>query len=211
MVWPEILKSIRPDIQEKLSIPVHDIAAGTEESFELRIPSVNTLYSSLLDSKTLFFNPDKYIIRTKAALNKSDSKLPAQHLHATYELKLKAPLSSVLRGGVLGALLHALLILAYRARNAKHEHNGRWKERAKELAIQSLISFFSSSIISVTAILLLYRLGNANLPITVAANDYLGGVIVGLFSYTVGKALYPQLFGKDHLVDLTKEEKPKEV
>ena len=70
---------------------------------------------------------------------------------------------------------------------------------------------YCGSIISVTAILLPHRLGNANLPITVTANDYLGGVIVGLFSYTIGNALYQQFFGKDHLLDLTKEEKPKEV
>ena len=105
-------------------------------------------------------------------------------------------MNAVLRGGVIGALLLSLFVPAYRVlykrEKSTHKNNGT----LRDVFAQFITFLISGSVVSITAILLIHRMGSANLPISFTVNDYLGGVIVGLFSYVIGDTLYKQFFEK---------------
>lgn len=192
ILLPESMKSIRSNkIKETFDAPIHQLKEGSERIYRWGIPRAQMpLLKSLYDVETLLFLPGTYVIRSEVVFSESGSSAH-QSMYATYELNLEPPLSAVLRGGVLGALLLAFFVPAYRVIQAK----GQRKIPIKDILSQSLVFFMAGSVVSITAILLLHRLGSLNLPITIVVNDYLGGVVVGLFSYTIGNTLYRQFFG----------------
>lgn len=115
-------------------------------------------------------------------------------MEQTAEITLAPPLSAVVRGGILGALFLAIFVPAYRKLHAVK--TGRAERTEKPLA-QALTFFLAGSVVSTITILLLQRLGNLDLPIMITVKDYLGGMVIGLFSYKIGDALYGYLFSNE--------------
>ncbi len=194
---PQSLSAIRPDFNEIITDELHAIGGEDERIYSFGIPRVDMpIVESLFDSETLFFVPGKYRLRAEVVLKESGTEKGIRNLYATTELTLEPPLSAVLRGGVIGALLLALFVPAYRILY-KRQHDDNQGAGALRFAFgQFVVYFLSGSVVSITAILLIHRIGSANLPISITVNDYLGGIIVGLFSYVIGNALYNQFFEK---------------
>jgi len=195
VLLPEVIASTRGSQLEKFRTDLHTVSRGNEKIYRLHIPVYHkTLLAALLDPVTLFFVPGTYILRSEAVFTESGGK-GSQSIYAQQDLSLEAPLSALLRGGVLGALLLALFVPAYRALKSLHSGE-RMSATIGGLFFQGLLFLLSGSVVSITAILLLQRIGNLELPITLDVNDYLGGVVIGLFSYPVGNALYDRFFGE---------------
>ena len=194
---PQSLSAIRPDFNEIITDELHAIGGEDERIYSFGIPRVDMpIIESLFDSETLFFVPGKYRLRAEIVLKESGTETGIRNLYATTELTLEPPLSAVLRGGVIGALLLALFVPAYRILYKRHHFADKDSGALRFAFGQFVVYFLSGSVVSITAILLIHRIGSANLPISITVNDYLGGIIVGLFSYVIGNALYNQFFEK---------------
>ena len=190
---PESILALRPGILERSKIQKHMVSEGSERIYRFNIPSVHMpFFKAISNAETLLFSPGMYNIRAEVIFFESGKELTSQSIYATYDLEFEPPLSAVLRGGVLGALLLALFVPAYRVLNPKSGTD----ISIKKIILQSLTFFLAGSVVSITAILLLHRVGDLELPITLAVNDYLGGVVIGLFSYSIGNTLYRQFFGE---------------
>jgi hypothetical protein len=191
ILLPEAIRATRRDtLPETLEAQVQPLAPGSDRIYRLGVPTMRrSVFEILTDFRTLIFLPGTYVIRAVVEYTET-GEAGRQSLSTTYELPLEPPLSSVISGGVLGALLLALFIPVYRVLNAVV----RARPAPKRPVIQGLVFLAAGSIVSTTAILLLQRLGDLNLPITVDVNDYLGGIVVGLFSYKIGDVLYSQFF-----------------
>lgn len=188
VILPPALVALRPRLNEKLVDQSYELSPGSQRIHPLRIGSVSlSLYEVLFNVHTLLFIPGEYTMRVQVEFKNSNPNAVRQMGYATQAVPLAAPLSSLLRGGVLGALLLAIFVPAYR----------RLKEQSRgfaALSTQFVVFLVSGSVVAVTAILLLQRLGGLNLPITIEVKDYLGGIVVGLFSYKIGDVLYAQFF-----------------
>lgn len=193
---PEGLASIRPKFKNKINKELHAINAEDERIYSFGIPRVEMpLWQSIWDLNTLLFVPGTYRLRAEVILKKSGQDTGTRSLYASTELNLEPPLLSALRGGIIGALLLALFVPAYRA--LQQMTSQTVGILARESAKQFIIYVLSGSVVSIIAILIIHRVGSANLPISISVNDYLGGILVGLFSYVIGNSLYNQFFKKD--------------
>lgn len=192
---PQSLAAIRPDFKEIITNELHAIGGEDERIYSFGIPRVDMpIVESLLDSETLFFVPGTYRLRAEVVLKESGNEKGVRSLYANAEVTLEPPLNAVLRGGVIGALLLALFVPAYRILYKRHTAGAQGMTAFRFAFGQFIVYFLSGSVVSITAILLIHRIGSANLPISITVNDYLGGIIVGLFSYVIGNALYNQFF-----------------
>jgi hypothetical protein len=108
-------------------------------------------------------------------------------------ISFKPPLSSLLVGGIIGAMLLAIFMMIFKAR--KHRVNRDTIKRVPSGLFRLLILFFFGSIVSVITILLIQRLSDFKLPISLKVEDYLGGIIIGMLSLKLGDSLY-ELFVK---------------
>ena len=199
---PQSLAAIRPEFNEIITDELHAIGGEDERIYSFGIPRVDMpIVESLLDSETLFFVPGTYRLRAEVVLKESGNEKGIRSLYANAELTLEPPLNAVLRGGMIGALLLALFVPAYRILYKRHTSGGQSTTAFRFACSQFLVYFLSGSVVSITAILLIHRIGSANLPISITVNDYLGGIIVGLFSYVIGNALYNQFFEKGNKSD----------
>jgi len=188
ILLPESIEAIRANLGnwKNFEVETHEVRPGSERIYRMHIPGVN---SSVFDLESLFFVPGNYVIRSEIIFKESGKEI-SQSMYSTYEIELEPPLSAVLRGGVIGALLLAVFVPAYRILHKRKDE----KIKIRDLLGQAVTFFLSGSVVSITAILLLQRLGNLALPISITVNDFLGGIVVGLFSYSIGNALYKQFF-----------------
>lgn len=188
---PEALRELHADtLPRDIAGGVRTISPGSEILYRLRIPSAKqSILEGFFETRTLLFTPGEYVVSAEVEYVEPPDASP-QSMYTTYQLSLKPPLSAVLRGGVLGALLLAIFVPAYRVLH------GRTAEatRARSALQQAATFLVAGSVVSIIAILLLQRVGGLELPVNVAVNDYLGGVIIGLFSYKIGDVLFQQFF-----------------
>jgi hypothetical protein len=191
---PKSLNVIRNDsLKEDLGIHLHSLNCGSEKIYRMGIPRVKqSILKTIFDTETLIFPPGSYPIKTEVVLKESGSD-EFQSIYATTLISLEPPLNAILRGGIIGALLLALFIPTYKALRSK----SKTKKIEMSLFSRSLILFIAGSVVATIAILLIHRFDNLSIPITIEVNDFLGGIIVGLFSYSIGNKLYEQLFGSE--------------
>lgn len=194
---PQGLSAIRPNFNESIQSQLHGILGNDQRVYSFVIPRVKMpFWESLLNAETLLFVPGKYRLRAEIELEGSAGKEKGfRSLYALTEITLEPPLSAALRGGVVGALLLALFVPAYRMLHSRKNIEKTISYSLSNLMGQFLIYSISGSVVSITTILFIHRMGSANLPISIAVNDYLGGIIIGLLSYVFGDALYKKFFG----------------
>ena len=194
---PQGLSAIRPSFNEPIESKLHGILGNDQRVYPFVIPRVKMpLWESLLNAETLLFVPGKYRLRAEVVLEGSAGMEKGfRSLYSLTEIILEPPLSAALRGGVIGALLLALFVPAYRILCSQDNEEKTISHSLSNLIGQFFIYSISGSIVSITTILFIHRMGSANLPISVEINDYLGGIIIGLLSYVFGDALYKKFFG----------------
>jgi hypothetical protein len=192
---PERMKAIRrPTLNVKLIEKVESLPPGSQRTYRLSVPSVEIPWQKYFyETETLFLAPGDYVVKGLVKYNVS-GKTTRHSMEQTAPITLAPPLSAVVRGGILGALFLAIFVPAYRKLQAVK--TGQADRTEKPLA-QALIFFLAGSVVSTITILLLQRLGSLDLPIMITVKDYLGGMVIGLFSYKIGDALYGHLFSKE--------------
>ncbi|HLG55269.1 MAG TPA: hypothetical protein VI485_08050 [Vicinamibacterales bacterium] len=102
-------------------------------------------------------------------------------------VELTPPLNSIVRGGILGAALLALFVSMYRGsrmHSPPPEDNAGWAERADKWvrtwtweALGGIRILIVGSIVATITILLLQRLSDVGLPITLDVKDWIGGLV----------------------------------
>ncbi len=213
LIYPAAVKSTRDTLPTNLlrnnqatSANFEVIPKGSRRFFHCIFPRYEKSWlDQLLDISTFFFLPGKY--RIQAVIDYSPvsddtilSGVERPHrrfLRQTAVVELKPPLVTQLRGGWIGCLLAALFITIrwsgnYRTEDAKKREWYRINWQVVKFGFRVLITGLVSATI---IILLLQRLSDIGLPLTVEVNDWIGGVIVGLVSYASTEALYRRLTG----------------
>lgn len=192
---PQGLAAIRPDFSGAVREQLHGIGGKDERIYSFGIPRVSMSFGdAILNSDTLFFVPGKYRLQAEIVLKESGNDKGTRSLYAATDIPLEPPLSAPLRGGIVGAFLLALFVPAYRILRAHSGNPIGPSHFLKYFIGQFVIYSISGSVVAVTTILFIHRMGSANLPISVSVNDYLGGIIIGLLSYVFGDMLYKKFF-----------------
>lgn len=195
---PHGLSAIRPKYNEVIHDELHGILGNDQRIYSFRIPRVSMpLGESILNTDTLLFVPGEYRLRAEIKLEGSGGKDKGiRSLYASNAVELEPPLSAAIRGGIVGALLLAMFVPAYRILRSPVNGYKVSGYSSLNLIAQFLIYSIAGSVVAVTTILFIHRMGSANLPISISVNDYLGGIIIGLLSYVFGDALYKQFFSE---------------
>jgi hypothetical protein len=191
---PERMKAIRPTLNAKLIGRVEPLPPGSQRTYRLSVPSVEIPWQKYFyETETLLLAPGDYAVKGLVEYHVS-GETGRHSMEQTATITLAPPLSAVVRGGILGALFLAIFVPAYRKLRAAK--TGQPTRTEKPVA-HAITFFLAGSVVSTITILLLQRLGSLDLPIMITVKDYLGGMVIGLFSYKIGDALYGQLFSKE--------------
>lgn len=102
--------------------------------------------------------------------------------------QLSAQVSASLLMLLIGAWLGAALLAAFSLTNAQQDSPGAKRAHAGRLLVAGIVT-------GTIFLLLIQRVGDLDLPFKFAVNDVIGGVIVGLFSFKLGRMLYGYFFG----------------
>jgi len=114
-------------------------------------------------------------------------------------ISMKPPLSSLLIGGVMGSLLLTMFFLALKLKEQPFDNNW-FRTISKSIvgkATHALLLFIFGSVVSVMTILIIQRTSDLKLPISISVEDYLGGIIVGMFSIKLGDTLNQMFIKKN--------------
>jgi hypothetical protein len=173
------------DISQILNKP--DLGPGFERTVVFRIPPHPISWvTPFMNLHLLTFSPGVYdlLVLTKYEIpTLHESELPE-----ITKIELTPPLNSIITGGILGAVLLALFVGAYRFRRYVDSYT------VTAVAKEIIILAFAGAITATIAIVLLQRLKGVTLPITLVVADFYGGVVIGLFSYSIGDWLYKELY-----------------
>ena len=206
LMIPQSMKSIRGDLCLNLIVgcdredsdstdpgKFQPLSAHSQRFYQVPIRRVHqSFFSWLLNQHTFLFLPGTYTIRCVVEYKAKETYGSIQE---EIPIDLEPPLGSLLRGGIVGSLLLAIFLPIYRF--SRHEPPAPWQPENPMLRMP--LTFIqisiSGSVVSVIAILLLQRLGDLDLPVTIDVKDWIGGVIIGLFSYQIGDTLYGRFIG----------------
>ena len=164
------------------------LVPGTERLVPFRLSSTSLeWYSPLFNRHLLLFYPGRYdvLVRVTCLVPGAGRMIVIEET----EVELLPPLASLLWGAIVGAALLGIFIVAYRYRRA----DGR--PELSELARQGITFFATGTVCGVIVIMLLHRVGDLSLPVSLEVNDFYGGVVLGLFTYKLGDWLYTLFFG----------------
>jgi len=163
------------------------LAPGNERFLSFPVPHQSVNWATPIRNRQLLtFLPAEYDLTTTVKY-----LIPTQReteILETTKIRFEPPLSSVVWGGCLGAILLGVFLGTYRYRNSGSLN--LWK-----VARQTLIIVVGGAVCAAIALVLLYRVKELALPINLTVTDFYGGIVLGLFSYKIADYLYGQLFG----------------
>lgn len=136
------------------------------------------------------FTPRKYAFRVQLiySLNAESST------HRTYrkmEASFQPPLLSLILGGIVGSILLGCFQLIYSLVNPA-TGEGPFGNIGRKL-VDSAGKTLAGAITATTLLFLLFRMKDLQLPVNLAINDFFGGIVLGLFTFRLGRWLYKQL------------------
>lgn len=146
-----------------------------------------SLFSSLFNRRLLAFVPAVYDLRVVVTYQVPPE--PASQATEVTKITLEPALSSLIWGGVLGAILLAVFVSVYRYVRPFPQNQPSVRKSIKE----AVVIASGGAISAVIALLLLQRLKGLELPVNITITDFYGGLVLGLFSYKIGDWLYGQL------------------
>lgn len=196
MLMPDALARIRK-YESKVAFNDSCFKANEVKVVRKKVEQVRfTFPSSLLNGDTFFFTPGKYPVSGAIEYHAEEMKAPTQLAYKPEPISIVPPQTALLRGGVLGAFLLSLFLTVYRLRYQFHTDGTKilsWPVLFG-FALDGFLLFIFGSVSACITILLIQRIGQGNLPVSVDVKDYLGGIIVGLFSAKFGDYWYTQFF-----------------
>jgi len=176
----EVKKYTYKELKEQKLTP------GDECSLNFIIPFQNIAwYSTLLNSRLLTFQPKNY--EFIVVLNYRIATKGKTSIQKLIEVKIEPPMSSLIWGGILGSLLLAIFLGAYKFSRSTTPI------KLKDILKESAKLFVAGSISAIIIVILLYRYKDFPLPINITINDFYGGIVLGLFTYSLGDLLYKKL------------------
>jgi hypothetical protein len=217
LIYPAAVKGTRDTLptsllrcRETSASDIQIVPANSHRFFYCVFPRYERSWiAQLLDASTFFFLPGKYRIQavieySPAPVEKTPSGTVSPHrrfLRQTAEVELKPPLMALLRGSWLGCLLAALfLTIRWSGQHSALPAEGRrrWFQSAWPVVRFGFRVLVTGLVSATIIVLLLQRLSDIGLPLTVEVNDWVGGVIVGLVAYASTEALYRWLAQGDN-------------
>lgn len=143
------------------------------------------IFPPFMRGDVLLFTPGEYKARVVVKyllFGKNEMMIEEQ-----IGVKLVPPVASILWGSVLGAFLLALFVVLYEQKQLSPSRGFR------EAGIKVVYMTMLGALCGVIIIFLLLRLKGIMLPITITINDFYGGVVIGLFAYSLGNWLFSKL------------------
>lgn len=166
------------------------MTSGTERFISFSIPHQDIAwYSPILNRRLLMFFPGEYDLSTFVKYQVPPAR--DTQIQQVMGVRLEPPLSSVVWGGVVGALLLGAFSGTYRYRRLRNTTPARVLSETSVLVI-------GGSVCALIALILLHRVKELALPINLSVTDFYGGIVLGLFSYKIGDHLFSQLFGNSN-------------
>lgn len=163
------------------------MTAGTERFMSFAIPHQDIAwYSPIFNRRLLMFFPGEYDLTTFVKYQVPPAR--DTQIQQVIDVRLEPPLSSVVWGGVVGALLLGAFSGTYRYRRLGNT-------TLRRVLAETSVIVIGGSVCSLIALILLHRVKELALPINLSVTDFYGGIVLGLFSYKIGDYLFSQLFG----------------
>lgn len=183
-------------LQEPVGLDVYgsnqtySLRPGSRNEYEIQLDGVRAKWT---DAVSFFFLPGEYQLRYEVTLKDSGDNLLT--IPGQARVELTPPLNAVLRGGVLGALLLTVFLGVYRLQHwlRRGDFSGLLRLGLVSSARLTL-RFVVGSVVAFIVILLLNRSTDLPIPITVEVKDYMGGLVIGLFSHQLGDIVYEKLY-----------------
>lgn len=158
--------------------------AGYERDFFFTFPPDGApLWVAAWRGQRLTFVPSDYELRVSVGFQIPGSR-GASQVDQTTTLQLEPPISSLIAGGIAGALLLAAFMVIV-----------QYKLTLGESILKAIYIGSSGVVCSIIAVVLLERLRGVNLPVQVTVTDFYGAMVIGLFSAKIGEWLVKQLGG----------------
>jgi hypothetical protein len=170
----------------KMELKELQLKPGAEYPVNFTIPYQNLAwYTSLLNGHLLTFQPRAY--EFLVIVNYRIATLGKSSVQKAITLDVEAPMSSLIWGGIIGSLLLAIFLSAYKYLRATEAN------KLKAILVEAVKLFTTGAITALILVILIYRYKEIELPINITVNDFYGGVVLGLFTYTLGDWLYKKL------------------
>ena len=171
----------------KMDLESFQLIPGNEFIFDIIIPYRDIpWYDDVLNFRLLTFQTKKYEFVITLWYSKVLNKRPTIAQHSK-TLEISPTPSSIVWGGILGSFLLAIFLGAYKfSRNIE-------PNKPKDIIVEAVKLFVAGAISAVILVTLLFRMKDLALPINITVNDFYGGIVLGLFTYTLGDWLYKKL------------------
>jgi hypothetical protein len=140
-------------------------------------------YFPFISPSLLFFRPGEYearVVITYRYLDRPETMIEEKAL-----VRLDPPLSAIIWGSVIGSFLLSLFITLYNLMKTDYPRNKIWI-RFFYVSINGIVS-------GIILVLLIYRMKNLGLPIEISVTDFIGGIVLGLFTFKLGDWIYTKL------------------
>lgn len=187
----EAARGMKVEQSLKFSEPM--MQPGHQRLVHFRLPAEGANpWRMLTNPQLLAFAPGDYRYRVVVMFKVPPSKETAVSESGT--LTMAPPLASLLWGGVLGSILLAMFVGAYRATRKP-------RSRRRRQFVETVLLAAAGAICAVIALILLRRLQGVELPVNITIADFYGGVVIGLFSFKIGDWLYSQLLALNESPD----------
>lgn len=186
------------DFERAITLEQRQLPAGSQLIKSIRVPRRERRWFEISSWSDLFFVPGDYVIRCTIEFGLKRDQNERRYMQETVKVRLEPPLRSIVIGGATGALLLAIFVPAYRIRDALRSEAWSFLEVlskfARTLGAGLLSYFVGGTVVTTIAVLLLQRLQDLELPVSLSINDYFGGLALGLFSFKVGDVLHERFF-----------------
>ena len=143
----------------------------------------------------MFFYPGHYRIGAVVEYREDLPDKPWLKESVETETAFEPPISSLVAGSLLGVVLVTLFVGANRARSVVSSEglaNVTFR-RVCTFVVQLAFSALLGAIVAIIAVVMLQRVSGFSLPITIEVKDFIGAMIIGLFSVQLGRTLYERL------------------
>jgi len=146
-------------------------------------PARTCWYFPFVDFRLLFFRPGEYesrVVITYRYMDRAETMAEEKAL-----VLLDPPLHAIIWGSVIGSFLLSLFIALYNLMKTDFPRRKIWI-RFFYVSVNGIVS-------GIILVMLIFRMKDLGLPIEISVTDFLGGIVLGLFTFKLGDWVYSKL------------------
>ena len=168
-----------------------ELNPGNTTILRMEFPAAkSSWYFPIADFRMLFFKPGEYESRVIVTYKYSDRAETMSEEKVA--VKLGPPMYAIIWGSVLGSLLLSLFIAVYNLMKTNFPR--------RKIFVRFVYVSVNGIISGIILVLLISRMKNLGLPIEITVADFIGGVVLGLFTFKLGDWIYEKLVDNKKLM-----------